>query len=261
MMVDAMAISHRTLAIPFIVTLLGVALLLSLGKWQLDRREWKLGITQRIETRVQGEPISLKTAEDHWRKSQDVDYYRVLLVGRFLHGYERHLYTIVDGQAGWRVITPLETAKAQIVLVDRGFVPEQLKDAKERRRGQVEDTVELIGLARGSETKNWFTPDHEPAANRWFWRDVPGLIASLPAKLSAGAVPFIVQAEAAPVPGNWPRGGVTRLAISNRHLGYALTWFSLAAALLTVFAVYARNQLRRPSSGGHARIADEDSSV
>lgn len=253
---------YRALALPLAMTLIGLVVLLGLGKWQLDRRDWKLGVINRIEARVHDEPISLTTARQHWAKDEDIDYYRVLLVGRFLHDQERHLYTVFDGQGGWRVITPLETAKSEIVLVDRGFVPEGLKDPSQRLPGQIQGTVELVGLARGSETQSWFTPDNDAAANRWFWRDVPGLVAALPADLAARAVPFIVEAEAAPVPGNWPRGGVTRLQIPNRHLEYALTWFGLAAALLAVFAIYARNRLIAPiPEAGHAEIAERKSSV
>ncbi len=138
---------YRPLALPFFTTLIAFAILIGLGKWQLDRREWKLGIIDRIETRVHDEPISLSLAKREWTEKQDVEYYRVLLVGRFLHDDERYLYTLVDGKAGWRVITPLQVRGGEIVLVDRGFVPEELKDPATRKPGQIGGTVEMIGLA------------------------------------------------------------------------------------------------------------------
>ena len=252
----------RPLALPFFMTLIGVAILVSLGKWQLDRREWKLGLIERIESRAHGEVISLSEAKRHWQQDGDVEYDRVQLVGRFLHDDERHLYSILDGQAGWRIITPLETRSGDVVLVDRGFVPAELKEPGTRQRGQIEGEVELIGLARAPEKHGWFTPDNEPQANRWFWRDVPAIIATLPEKLKARAVPFMVEAEAATVPGGWPRGGVTRLSLPNRHLEYAITWFGLAVVLLVVFASYARTRLRPPPiAGGEATIADHGGSV
>ena len=48
---------YRPLILPAILTLIGLAVLLSLGTWQLDRREWKLGLIQRIEARAHAEPI------------------------------------------------------------------------------------------------------------------------------------------------------------------------------------------------------------
>ena len=53
------------------------------------------------------------------------------------------------------------------------------------------------------------------------------------------AAPFLIDADDTPVPGGWPRGGTTALALPNNHLSYALTWFGLALALFAVFAAYA----------------------
>ncbi|HEY7644449.1 MAG TPA: SURF1 family protein [Hyphomicrobiales bacterium] len=253
---------RSSLIVPAIITGLALAILIGLGIWQLERREWKLGILERIDQRIHGESISLSEAKKLWARDRDVEYYRVLLVGRFHNDQERYLYTVFDGQAGWLVITPLETRNGDVVLVNRGFVPEALKDPAARPAGRIEDQVELVGLARASERRAWFTPDNAPAANRWFWRDVPGLTASLPPDLAARTVPFLVEAEAAPVPGGWPRGGVTRLAIPNRHLEYALTWFGLAVVLLAVFFAYARHRRKETvESRTDGRIADRSSSV
>jgi surfeit locus 1 family protein len=88
------------------------------------------------------------------------------------------------------------------------------------------------------------------------------MTASLPPALGERAAPFVVEAEAAPVPGGWPRGGVTRLALPNRHLEYAITWFGLAAALIAVFALYARRRLSQAGSAkDNAGVADQTGSV
>jgi surfeit locus 1 family protein len=250
--------AYRALALPFVTTLIGALVLIGLGKWQLDRREWKLGIVERIETRIHQEPISLDAALRRWRQSPDIDYTRVRLAGRFLHEHERHLYGIVGGQAGWKIVTPLQTASGEIVLVDRGFVPNSLKLPASRQSGQIGGVADLTGLARVSQPRNQFAPDNDAAANRWFSRDMPALTASLPRDLADKAAPFIIEAEAAPIPGDWPRAGVTMLQVSNRHLEYALTWFALAATLLIVFAVYARNSL---VSEGDADIAEREPRV
>jgi surfeit locus 1 family protein len=252
----------RALALPFALALAALAVLFGLGAWQLERREWKLGLIERIEARAHGEAISLTKAKSLWQADGDIEYYRVLLLGRFLHDHERHLYTIVEGEAGWRVITPLETRGGDIVLVDRGFVPEPMRDPGARRAGLIDGPVELTGLARRAETKGWFTPDNQPAANRWFWRDLPAMIATLPADLQSRTAAFMVEAEAMEVPGGWPRGGVTRLKLPNRHLEYALTWFGLAATLIAVLGFYARSRLReRGPAGDDAKIADQSRSL
>jgi surfeit locus 1 family protein len=244
------------------LTLAALAVLIGLGKWQLDRLAWKEALIERIEARANGEAVSLTLAKEAWEADRDVEYYRVLLIGRFLHAHERHLYGIVDGNAGWRIITPLETTRGDIVLVDRGIVPEELKEPAKRPEGQIEGTVELVGIARAPGEPSAFTPDTQPAANRWFWRDVDGMIGSLPEELRPRVLPFMAEAERMDVPGGWPRGGATYLDLPNRHLDYALTWFGLALALLGVFFVYARRRLREPRQDGtDASVADTNASV
>jgi len=252
----------RPLLLPLMMTVFGLAVLVSLGEWQLDRLEWKVGLIERIEDRANGEAVSLAKVKDVWATDQDIEYYRVRLTGRFLHEHERHLYTIVQGRAGWRIITPLETENDQIILVDRGFVPEGLKEPEARQEGQVEGTVRLTGLARTSETETWFTPETRAQANRWFRRDIAGMIESLPEPIASRALPFLVEAESRSVPGGWPRGGVTRLSLPNRHLEYAVTWFGLAATLLVIFIFYARHRLQQTDRRkDDAKIADESGSV
>src|SRR5688572_18672867 len=165
----------RALFLPGLLALAGLAVLISLGKWQLDRREWKLSLIQRIEARANAEPIALREAIGHWQRERDVEYYRLRLAGHFLHDHERHLYTIVEGHAGWRVLTPFATDDGPVLFIDRGFVPEPFRDPATRPGGQTSGQVELIAIARAPGEPAAFTPDNQPAANRWFWRDIEGM--------------------------------------------------------------------------------------
>jgi cytochrome oxidase assembly protein ShyY1 len=62
-------------------------------------------------------------------------------------------------------------------------------------------------------------------------------------------LPFFLDLEVSDVPGGWPRGGVTRIDLPNRHLEYALTWFALAGTLLAVFVAFAASRLRSLQTG------------
>jgi surfeit locus 1 family protein len=228
-----------------VLTLAGLAVLVGLGIWQLKRLEWKQGLIAKIETRAKSDPIALKQAIAMARKGRDPSYYRVRLDGRFHHANELYLYSTSEGRIGWEIVTPLETADGDMVLVDRGFVPDELKDPSARALGQVENVVSITGVVRRPEIQHLFTPDNEPAANRWFWRDLQAMARS---SIPAGVVqvaPFFVDAEKSDVPGGWPEGGQTRLEIPNNHLQYAITWFLLAAALLVIYALYLRSVYRR----------------
>jgi surfeit locus 1 family protein len=226
--------------------LAGIAVLIGLGMWQLKRLEWKEGLIAQIEARSKGVPITLKEAIALARQGHDPSYYRVRVEGRFYHGEERHLYALSSkGELGWHVITPFETADGDLVLVDRGFVPDTLKDPSSRALGQIEEVVTVTGLVRLPESQGVFTPDNEPEANRWFWRDLSGMARAMFPSATIEVAPFFLEAEASEVPGGWPQGGQTRLKLPNDHLQYALTWFLLALGLAVVYGVYVRGLYRR----------------
>ena len=222
-----------------IATLLGLALLIGLGVWQLQRLDWKEGIIARIEARTERKPMSLQQAIALAKEGGNVAYYPVHAEGRFHHSRERYLYALShDGAPGWHVITPLETVDGTFVLVDRGFVPESLRDPSSRRLGQIEDVVTVTGLARTPEEQSVFIPDNDPEANQWFSRDLPAMARSMFPGGTVQVAPFFLEAGASDVPGGWPEGGQTRLTLDNNHLQYAITWFSLAFCLVVIYGVY-----------------------
>jgi len=104
-------------------------------------------------------------------------------------------------------------------------------------------------LARKPEMAGAFTPPNDAAKNVWYWRDLPAMAAAALGSNDARLVPFVIDAELEPRNlGGWPRGGVTRLELPNRHLEYALTWYGLAAALVGVFAAFAVTRWRQPGA-------------
>ena len=218
--------------------LAALAVLVGLGVWQIERLEWKEGLIAKIETRSKGPAISLEEAAVMAGEGQDLSYYRVRVEGRFQHDKERYLFGVSDGEAGWHVITPLKTEDGELVLIDRGFVPSDFKDPSTRAEGQVENEVTVTGIVRMPDTQGTFTPDNEPEANQWFWRDLNAMTQSMFPEIPGGLAPFFLEAEKDQVPGGWPEGGQTRLEIPNNHLQYAITWFLLAACLLVIYGVY-----------------------
>lgn len=233
---------------PTIAAAVSLVVLLGLGTWQMQRLAWKNDLIMQIEARAQAAPVSLDAAIAQWRESGDVEYLRIRFDGRFLNNGEAHLFTTHKGRTGWRVIAPFQSGD-HIVLVDRGFVPDQLKSPDKRAAGNAKRDWSIVGLARASQAQGLFVPDNDPAANSWFWRDLSAMGTVLLATGEAARlVPFFVEAEAGEVPGGWPKGGVTRLALTNKHLEYALTWYGLAVTLLFVFGFFIRSRLRSPEA-------------
>ena len=230
---------------PTLLTALGVLGLFSLGTWQLERKTWKDELVRTIQTRAKAEPIVLDAAAGLLAAGEALEYARVRARGRFIAGTERYYYAPGPTGPGWHVYAPLETPNGSILLVNRGFVPEALKDPAKRSKSETARDVEIVGLLRRPEVKNWFSPTNDSARNTWYWRDLAGMKASLALPGNPEFVPFFLDAEAAPgATGDYPRGGVTRVQFANRHLEYALTWYGLGLALIIVYLAFAWSAFR-----------------
>lgn len=243
--------SARSLILPGLASLIALAILLGLGTWQLQRKAWKEGLIAQIEARAHGEPgVILPPSEwADWQADRD-QFRRVRVTGIFLHQFETPVYGLASVQRGapaqgYYLMTPLRLADGAILMVNRGFVPSELRDPASRPESRPAGEVAVTGLVRAPEERNLFTPDDDPAKNLWFARD-PQAIAR--AHGLEGAAPFYVEADASPNPGGWPKGGQTRLELPNNHLQYAVTWYGIALTLVGVFIAFARRRLRPPAS-------------
>jgi len=210
----------------------------ALGVWQVERRAWKLALIKRVEQRIHAEPAPLPSGAQ-WRGDQS--YRRVRATGIFLHDRETLVQAVTDLGPGWWVMTPLRFA-AGTVLVNRGFVPSDRRDQQSRRAALPDGTVTVTGLLRASEPGGGFLRSNDPAANRWYSRDVAAIAR---ARGLRDVAPFFIDADAAPNPGGVPVGGLTVIAFPNNHLVYALTWFALTALSLAGAVLLLRPQERR----------------
>lgn len=235
----------RGLILPALATLVALAILVSLGTWQLRRLEWKEGLIARMQSRVHAPPQPLPP-RDAWPKLPlpDYEYLRVAVRGTFEH--EREVYVFHAGgsgvlEPGWLVMTPLRLASGGRIVVNRGFVPMALQDPAKRAEGQIAGETQVTGLLRAPEPRNPFTPADKPGARVMHVKD-PAAIASLFGL--EDVAPFLMDAEAAPVAGGWPKGGQTTMSIPNNHFSYARTWYGLAITLVIVFGLFAARRLR-----------------
>jgi surfeit locus 1 family protein len=214
----------RRMMAPLVFGVFGVAVLLALGLWQVARLEWKLGLLAEIDARLEAAPVAIPEAPTE----AEHEYLRVRVEGELLPK-ELHVYTSAPPWGvGYDVIAAMELADGRRVLVDRGFVPIEEKDAA-RPAGAL--TVE--GSLMWPDETDRFTSAPDREKNIWFARNVSLMSQAL------GAEPVMVVVSASDDPGApmpLPVGG----SIRNPHLGYAVTWFGLAAvwAVMTVYLLW-----------------------
>lgn len=204
----------RKLAFPILMGITGVAVLVGLGIWQLHRLEWKEGVLARIEAQISADPVLLPAAPD-----PVADNYLTVIVEGRPTGEELHVLTSgTPAGQGYRVISAFETAEGRRILLDQGLMPYEAKDTP-----PATEPVTVQG--------NLVWPDEGKAAekapnlaeNIWFGRAVDPMAEAL------GTEPLLVVQSAAsaydprvtPLP-------VDTSHISNDHLEYTITWFSLA---------------------------------
>jgi surfeit locus 1 family protein len=204
----------------------GVAILVALGVWQVQRLAWKEGVLAEIEARIAAAPVPVPAAPD-----READrYLPVEVTGRFGAEHVRVLVSQRGMGAGYRLISPFTADGGRRLLVDRGVIP-VAEDVPPPPPG----AVTVTGNLHWPDERDGFTPDNDVAGNTWFAREVPVLADHF------GTEPVLViaRALAPPEPAVAPLP-VSTEGIPNDHLNYAITWFSLAVVWMgmTLFLLW-----------------------
>lgn len=193
--------------------------------WQVQRRAWKLHLIARVDQRIHARPKAAPGPGDWASLTRDnAEYRRVSIEGTFLNDREVLVQAVTDYGGGYWVITPLATTWGT-VLINRGFVPADLKTPQSRALGNIRGPALVTGLLRMSEPGGAFLRHNVPGKNRWYSRDVWAIARSRGLSRTA---PYFIDADGTPVAGGWPKGGLTVVTFRNAHLQYAITWFALA---------------------------------
>lgn len=217
----------------------------ALGVWQVQRLAWKQDLVRQVDTRIHAAPVAAPTPDQVVTRQAD-QYRRVVVSGRFDHQREALVKAVTDLGPGSWVLTPLVTDRGFTVLINRGFIPSERQKAVDRAVGQVEGQVTVVGLLRLTEPGGGFLRANDPAGDRWFSRDVAGIVKAR--DIQVPVAPYFIDADATPNPGGWPRGGLTVVRFANSHLIYALTWFGLALMSAAGFVLFWREEKRRKAA-------------
>ncbi len=213
-----------------------LAILVSLGVWQSQRLVWKEGLIRAADSAAEAEVLPLAKA----LQLDNPEFRQVLLTCPGLAKAPFvELQSILDGQSGTRLVSACHEVSGRIILVDRGFIPAEVS---ERPAVDPDDTMPSVihGVLRQVPAPSPLTPP--PSNGRFYARDTEAMAMALKVEgrvesLSVYALSAVSPDFPALVPGAPP------VAFSNNHLGYALTWFGLAIALIVFYGVLLRRRL------------------
>jgi surfeit locus 1 family protein len=228
----------RRLLVPALAALPVLAVLLALGTWQVRRLHWKSELLERIAAAEAGPAAPLGGAVPD-------AFSKVAATGRFDHGREALLGLEVRGTTlGAHLLTPLLRPDGLApVLVDRGWVPlERAAAPLDRPEGE----VAVAGYVRPPDERSGLAARDDAAGRRFYTFDPAaiGRALDLPA-----VAPFGLVALAAPgaPPSALPAAARSLPRPNNPHLGYAITWYGLAAALVGVLVAFSLRRLKEPA--------------
>jgi surfeit locus 1 family protein len=225
---------RRGLLVPGAFALLGLVVLLGLGIWQIERKAWKEGLIATLAQRLTADPVALPPRSAWASLTPEKAEFRRVRLRIAPAGDDALVYT--SGSAlrddvkspGYFVFTPARLPEGGIVVINRGYVPNQSYP-------RLEGAQDIIGSLRWPEAPSWFVTDRD-SSGIWYVRDP---LAMARAKGWGEVAPFYVEQEA-PVPaGGLPHPAQLNVRLRNDHLQYALTWFGLAAVLVVMFAIWA----------------------
>ncbi|SNR37843.1 SURF1 family protein [Paracoccus sediminis] len=204
----------RRILFPLILGVVGCAILIQLGLWQLRRADWKDGVLDEIQASIEAAPMPLPADPDPSMK------YMPVTVSGTTTGAEIDVLSHTKEQGGgYQVVSRFVTDDGRAIMVDRGFVPQELRRAE---RGPVR--LNIRGNLHWPDEKGSATPDPNMDENIWFARDVPAMAKVLDTEPVLVVASF-VEGDAQgvePIP-------VSIQGIPNNHLTYAIQWFVIAA--------------------------------
>jgi len=231
-------------------TLLLTAVFVALGVWQLQRRTAKHALIAALTERLAASPTALppsaqwtalNPARDEFRRVSFTATYAAL-PDAMVYSSGSAVRKDASGPGTWAFL-PARLPSGETVVIDAGFVENTMQDRGVEDRAVKKFVTgqpsELTGYLRFPEAPGWLTPAENRDKRLWFVRDHLGIASAL----GWGAVaPFYIDLEQ-PAPANGiPRPGPLEVNLKDDHLQYAVTWFTLAGAVLIVFAVWARGR-------------------
>lgn len=227
--------------IPTLFAVPALILLISLSIWQFQRLHWKQDLIKTIKTQSTIAPIELQKDIN----STEMLYRNVIIKGNFKHNEEIHIYggsRKFKGEVGYYILTPMHLTDGRIIIVNRGWVPKQLKESSSRPETLIKGPIEITGALMKSEEKGSYIHDNQLEYNLWFYVNLMEIKNFLNIPDDIFINNFYLLAKENNDSNILPYGRNLEPNIRNHHLEYALTWLFSAISLVVIYIMYHRKK-------------------
>lgn len=212
---------------------LGVALLLGLGLWQVQRLALKNQLIADYDKAMASDPVSLDVALEQFLAGNRIDGMKVKATGKFASREPIRLLASTPAGPAWELVHGFELTSGTAVLVNRGKI-----DHDKTVPIPAGDVADIVGhVVWHDEGKAFFDVENKPEANQWYWWDVVAMTNQFSSThLNPNYVVLNLIAGSPGTEGLYVEAPKANLR--NNHLGYAMTWFGLALVLVVMTALF-----------------------
>lgn len=258
-------LSRRILTTLIVIAAVGV--MIRLGIWQLDRLEQRRAFNARVSKQLKEPALQLNDAilENEISATQltGMEYREVIVFGVYDFDNQVALRNQVwNSRLGVDLIAPLKIeGTEEVVLIDRGWIPNEEKTADSWDPFNQPGTVEVRGMIRLSKAKPDFgsriDPTPKPGKSLVVWNNVN--VQGIENQLPYDVLPVYIQRGPDPsLPANldaWsrdalPYGKLPEIELTEGpHLGYAIQWFTFAAIFTIGYSVLIYREKRTETVG------------
>ena len=204
-----------------------IILFCSLGTWQIYRLQWKLDLINEINYGLNSESVP-------YSKTNIINYQKVKFSGTFDFEKQIYLYSLnSNGKPGYDIITPIKINSNEILLVNRGWISNDLKNNKNINKMK---SKSFEGIVKKISKSNPFKPENDIKNNVWYSLKLEDLQNFTGYKLT-NFVLYLQNSE-----NNLVEKKIISPDLPNNHLKYAITWYSVALSILLYFLYFRKKQ-------------------
>ncbi len=185
------------------------------------RLEWKLNLISEINNAISSNPIQFNS-------NNIKNFQKVAFEGKIDNEKIIYLYNLNEvGEPGFDIINPIKLENKNF-LINRGWVK-----MNDKNKPFISNKDNFIGILKEKNKSSYFKPENDLSNNYWFKLDNEDLLKHTGLEFSEYII-YLTNENFTKIPK--PKNISANL--SNNHLKYALTWFSLAISIFLIYLYF-----------------------